>query len=190
MGYPKQLLPWGESTLLQTSVRTLLQTPLSCCTVVLGANVPAVAASLQAFAADARFSAVINERWADGMATSLVAGLRSLLAREASGSAYLGVLIALGDMPLVESGLIAALIGELKKRGSAAIVAPVYNGQRGHPVLIGRAYWDELLQLSGDKGASAVLKRHSDQLHLVPATASVLSDIDTREQWRQHRPLS
>lgn len=67
LGRPKQLLPWGEATLLQTSVRGLLRAPLSCLTVVLGADAPAAAASLEPFSADERFSAVVNERWADGM---------------------------------------------------------------------------------------------------------------------------
>ena len=188
LGRPKQLLPWGEATLLQTCVRVLLRAPLSCLTVVLGANAPAAAASLEAFSADERFSTVVNERWAEGMASSLVTGMRSLLDKEDPDEPYLGVMIALGDMPLLEADLLTALIEELRRYGNTAIVAPVYEGRRGHPVLIGRAYWDELLRLGGDRGAAEVLRRHADKLHLLEGTAAVLTDIDTAEQWRALRP--
>ncbi|MDO5297103.1 MAG: nucleotidyltransferase family protein [bacterium] len=188
MGQPKQLLPWGKTTLLQTCVHNLLRTQMCDCTVVVGANAQDVTASLEEFAQEERFSITVNERWAEGMSTSLAAGVRSLLKREAADNPYIGVLIALGDMPFVEPRFITLLLEEQQRWGSTAIVAPVYAGKRGHPVLIGRAYWQELLQLSGDRGAAEVLRRHQGQLHLVPGTAGVLMDIDTVEQWRERRP--
>ena len=73
-----------------------------------------------------------------------------------------GWLIALGDMPGVQTTTIAALANELKNelRNGAAIVVPYYKGERGNPVGFGRRHLPELLTLGGDQGARSLLKPH------------------------------
>ncbi|MBF3189011.1 NTP transferase domain-containing protein, partial [Pseudomonas aeruginosa] len=61
-----------------------------------------------------------------------------------------------------------------------AIVFPLYDGQRGHPVLFGRAFWDALAQLDGDQGARRVLQAHRPAWREVPCDdPGVLCDVDT-----------
>lgn len=87
-------------------------------------------------------------------------------------------LIALADMPWVEVGSIKKLAASLKQGHD--LVAPVFNGRRGHPVGFGSSYRQELSQLSGDIGAKSIVERDSDSLILIPCgDPGVLLDIDT-----------
>jgi molybdenum cofactor cytidylyltransferase len=90
-----------------------------------------------------------------GMGASLVCALEQ-------NQDAAGWLIALGDMPGVQTTTIAALANELKNqlRSGAAIVVPYYKGERGNPVGFGRQHLPELLTLGGDQGARALLKAH------------------------------
>ncbi len=91
-----------------------------------------------------------------------------------------GWVIALADMPAIRLATIAAVATAL--RGGAALAAPVYEGRRGHPVGIGAAFREALLQLTGDAGARDILAAHKSQIELVDcADAGVLLDIDRRE---------
>lgn len=113
---------------------------------------------------------VANPDYAEGMSRSLKAGI-SALPDEVDGA-----LICLGDMPLVTGKHLNALIGAF----TGTVCAPTYRGQRGNPVLWGRKYFAELLELTGDKGARNLLKTHSDELILVEMPDDgILVDIDT-----------
>lgn len=86
-----------------------------------------------------------------GMATSLVSALNQYQDAD-------GWLIALGDMPHIQSSTIEALATQL--RNGADIVAPFYQGERGNPIGFSARHLAELLLLSGDQGARALLKTH------------------------------
>lgn len=107
-----------------------------------------------------------------GMGHSLAAGVA------ASGDAD-GWLVALGDMPLVQPHTIRRLRQALEK--SAGIVVPMFRGERGHPVGFDRRFRDELLALSGDAGARAVVSAHAAAVHRYEVDdPGVLQDLDTR----------
>lgn len=110
---------------------------------------------------------------AQGLGASLAHGVDA--ARSADGW-----LIALGDMPRIRPGTIRRLEQALAE--GAAIVAPVYRGERGHPVGFSAQFRDELMALSGDSGARAVLDRHRDKISLVDCDdPGVLFDIDRQD---------
>ncbi len=106
---------------------------------------------------------------AAGMGHSLACGVRAR-------SDATGWVIALADMPAVSPSTIAA-IRDAVARGHEA-VAPLYLGQRGHPVGFGRACRDELLGLTGDSGARGVFAVHRPLLLEVDDPGCLL-DIDT-----------
>jgi molybdenum cofactor cytidylyltransferase len=107
---------------------------------------------------------------AQGMGASLACGARAMPDADAW-------LIALADMPYVPTAVIAALGAELQ--AGAALVAPVYQGQRGHPVGFSRAFYPALAALSGDRGARQILDQHADQLRLIAVNEpGILRDID------------
>jgi molybdenum cofactor cytidylyltransferase len=90
-----------------------------------------------------------------------------------------GWIIALADMPFVPGEIVTTLAARLK--AGEAIVAPAYQGLRGHPVGFGHAFYPALSALSADQGARHILKQHPDRLTLIPCTdPGVVRDIDTQ----------
>ncbi len=90
-----------------------------------------------------------------------------------------GWVIALGDMPLIRPETIRQVVRALTE--GAAIAAPAYRGERGHPVGFGAQFGSELMALSGDSGARSVLERHKDKIRLVDCDdPGVLFDVDRR----------
>lgn len=108
-----------------------------------------------------------------GMGHSLVCGVHAL--EEASGW-----VVALADMPRVQPQTIARIADRL--RVGARIAVPVWDGQRGHPVGFARSCRDELLALTGDSGARALLERHAAEVVWTPVDdPGIVEDVDTRE---------
>ena len=123
---------------------------------------------------DLPVSCCFNERFADGMATSLGAGIAALPGNVS------GALIVLGDMPLISTGIIDELIAAFERAGEDAIVVPVHEGRRGHPVLWGRAHFCALMALEGDQGGKQVLEAHADKLvELEISDPGIFTDVDT-----------
>jgi molybdenum cofactor cytidylyltransferase len=119
---------------------------------------------------------------ARGQAESLKAGLKQVLrlAPEAPG-----VMVLLGDMPLVGAKLVRALQAAFQTEaaaGNPAVVAPVFQGRRGHPVIIPAGLFTQVLALRGDQGARGLLA--GARLGLVPwPDDSCLVDVDTPDDY-------
>jgi CTP:molybdopterin cytidylyltransferase MocA len=106
----------------------------------------------------------------DGMGLSLAAGV------QASADAA-GWVIALADMPFVAPDTVRRVATAVAAGGS--IVAPVYRGERGHPVGFGSDLGPALAALRGDEGARTVVSANRDRLLLLPVDdAGILRDID------------
>lgn len=112
---------------------------------------------------------VVCEQSDQGMGASLVCGLRA-------APPAVGYLIALGDMPFVQTATLQALIDALA--GGAGIAAPVHEGRRGNPVAFAARHLPELLNLGGDEGARRLLKVHPVQAVEVSDTG-IFRDVDT-----------
>ncbi|HBO9391492.1 TPA: nucleotidyltransferase family protein, partial [Pseudomonas aeruginosa] len=107
-----------------------------------------------------------------GMGHSLAAGVAA-----ARNSPARAIAVLLGDMPWIAADTLERLAAMATPE---AIVFPLYDGQRGHPVLFGRAFWDALAQLDGDQGARRVLQAHRPAWREVPCDdPGVLRDVDT-----------
>ena len=113
-----------------------------------------------------------NRDFGSGMATSVKAGIAAL--PDTAECA----LILLADMPLVSPATLDRLIATFDEKRPAAVV-PAYDGQWGNPVLIGRALFPQLLALSGDRGARAILQEAGDVITCDGDDPHVLTDIDT-----------
>lgn len=106
-----------------------------------------------------------------GMGHSLAAGVRGLAGCEADAIAVL-----LGDMPWVAADSLWQLC---QQAAAERIVYPLYDGQRGHPVLFGRAFWPVLQTLTGDEGARGLLQAQAAACQGVAlADPGVLRDVD------------
>ena len=138
MGRPKALLPIGRAgeTFLQRITRTLSAAGIEDLVVVGGADAAAIRAGAHGLAAGVRI--VDNPDWERGQLTSILAGLDAVNTGEAGG-----ILVTLVDVPLVNVSTVRTLTAVQRER-QAAIVRPVSNGRHGHPVIFGRALFDEL----------------------------------------------
>ncbi|MDX1663489.1 MAG: nucleotidyltransferase family protein [Candidatus Promineifilaceae bacterium] len=184
MGKTKQLLPWGETTVLGQTIENLQQSTVDSILVVSGHEAEAVTA----VAAECGVAVVHNPRYATGeMLSSLQAALPHLPAD------CHGVLVALADQPMVPAAVVDRLLavfhGGERQHDTDQIVAPIYEGRRGNPVLIGRAFFDELLALPAGAAPRALLQRHPEKVRLVPVESdTILRDLDRPEQYEQERP--
>ena len=96
-------------------------------------------------------------------------------------------MVLLGDQPFVTAAIVERLVAEWRTSASP-IVAPVYAGQRGNPVLFARAVFPELLAIQGDQGARAVLAANPARIRLVPFDdPRPLADIDTPDDYERLR---
>ena len=122
---------------------------------------------------------VINADWEKGQLSSIIAALRSLPAGTD------GILLFLIDHPLITAALVNDLIAQFYA-SHAPIVLPVYEGQRGHPVVFSKAVYAELEKAPMDVGARAVVWAHAKEIHEHPTTEEGcvlnLNDPETLER--------
>jgi molybdenum cofactor cytidylyltransferase len=157
-------------TMLAHTVDNVLATRARPVIVVTGHRAAEIRASLGP--RDVRF--VTSERHEDGLAESLKSGISALPDDVAA------FLVCLGDMPLVHPDMLERMMAAYDPDEGRSIVVPIFNGTAGNPVLWDRTYVDEMLALSGDTGARALLRRHADQIAEVAMDDdSVLTDFDT-----------
>jgi molybdenum cofactor cytidylyltransferase len=117
---------------------------------------------------------VANPHYAEGLSTSLKAGLAAL-PEDAEG-----VLVALGDMPRIRAAQIDRLIAAFNPLEGRAIVVPTVRGKRGNPVLFATRFLPEMLQIGGDVGARHLIGGHEDEVvEIEMEDDAALLDIDT-----------
>jgi molybdenum cofactor cytidylyltransferase len=117
---------------------------------------------------------VYNPDFAEGLSTSLRAGLAALPAD------IDGAVVLLADMPQVDNVLIDKLISAYSPDRGGLIAVPVMTGKRGNPVLWSRRFFPELMALDGDVGARHLIGKYSEAVVEVPmAGTAALTDVDT-----------
>jgi molybdenum cofactor cytidylyltransferase len=170
MGSNKLLKPLRGKPMIRQTVETVLGSRASPVVVVTGHDAERVQAALQGL----KVSFVHNPHYAEGLSTSLAAGIKGLPAQVD------GTLMVLGDMPLVPAATMNRLIGAFDPTERRSICIPIFQGERGNPILWGRQHFGEFEGLKGDRGAKVLLVVHSDQVADVPVgDEGVLTDFDT-----------
>jgi molybdenum cofactor cytidylyltransferase len=173
MGQPKQLMPFGQSTILEGTIDNILNSAVSETIVVLGYREEEVQKTI----ARKPVKIAINPDYQQGMSASIIAGLKQIDKRARA------VLIALGDQPFVNSQTINNLV-EAFIANKGGIIIPVYQGRRGNPVIFAIKYTGELLNLKGDVGGREIVKRHPDDVLEVEVNCEgIVLDIDTMENY-------
>jgi molybdenum cofactor cytidylyltransferase len=176
MGRQKLLLPVEAGRLLiRLSVERVCEAGLDDVVVVLGRDAEAVGAALAGLAV----RTVVNPRYAEGQSTSLRAGLDAL--RPGTEAAV----IALGDQPLPEPGLIGRLVAA-HRQTRRPVVVPRYRDGRGNPVLFAAVLFDELRAVTGDQGGRGVVARDPGRVAEVMVDAPMPADVDT---WADYESL-
>lgn len=163
----KLLEPIGGEAMVRRVAATALASGARPVLVVTGHEAAAVTTALRGL----DVTIVANPGYAEGLSTSLRAGLRALPA------GIEGALICLGDMPEVEVAVLRALLAGFT--GPSTICVPVHQGRGGNPILWGSRYFAEMMALAGDVGAKPLLARHPEHVVKVAVTtASIFRDID------------
>lgn len=182
MGQPKVLLPWnGRRTIIEQIVEQLILARLPQITVVTGHRAGEVREICARFDIDITH----NEKYADGeMLSSLKAGLRAMPAHVSAA------LVVLGDQPRLQARVVSQIMTAYAE-GLGEIIAPSYQMRRGHPILIDRRYWSEILALPDDGNLRTTIDRHKAKIGYVTVdTDSILRDVDTPEDYQNERKLA
>ncbi|MGZ8411609.1 MAG: nucleotidyltransferase family protein [Gemmatirosa sp.] len=169
LGSPKQLLVHEGEPLVRRAARAAIAAGAAPVLVVVGADSARVRAALGELAG---VVVVEHARWADGLASSLAAGLRALLDSDQVDA----VLVTLADQPHVGAPELASLIARCSS--TQPIVVAEYAGIVGVPIVVARSHVDALLMLTGDRGAGAWLRAQGDRVTRVPLPAAAV-DVDT-----------
>jgi len=174
MGRPKMLLPWKDATILESVVHTALASSVDRVLVVLGAEQEQISRLLTPFPVET----VYNPDFRRGMLSSVQVGFAAL------PEGVEAAVMLLGDQPFVSVGVIDRLCAA--HAGSpGCILLPVYEGKRGHPVLIPSAFRDEIPLLSDAVGLRELIHRHGDKIvEIEVEEEDVLLDIDDPEAYR------
>jgi molybdenum cofactor cytidylyltransferase len=176
MGSPKQLLRLGDETLIRRALRTALASRCTLVVVVVGAAAEAVTGDID----DLPVEIVVNPSWADGMASSIRAGIEAVAAAEPRLDA---ALVMLADQPAVTVDILDRLVAAAED-AAAGLVACEYAGTLGAPALYTRPHFDALRRLRGDRGGKALLEAHRDTVVRLPFAPAAI-DVDTPEDWRR-----
>src|SRR5690606_16911655 len=149
----KQLLPWGNTTLLGNSITMAKTTKAGYILAVLGANADKITKKTDLAGIDH----IINPSWESGLGGSLALGASFLLER---GKSFDGILIMLCDQPLIDTVYLNLLISRFKE-GKKNIIATQYGNGTGVPAIFRSTYFSDLLGLNKDVGAKKLLAKYN-----------------------------
>jgi molybdenum cofactor cytidylyltransferase len=169
LGRPKQLLPYGDGTLLGHVVGVARACPFGQLVVALGGAADEVRAHVDLRGAEV----VVNEDFGAGCSSSIAAALGRVDPRCEV------LVLLLGDQPGVSPATVAALLGG---RGDAPLAVCGYDDGRGHPIAFARSVFGNLAALHGDKGVWRLLDR--GDVTEVPVAGPIPRDVDTAEDYR------
>jgi molybdenum cofactor cytidylyltransferase len=170
LGQPKQLLPFGEATLLDHTLSVARRCPFDQRLTVIGGGGPEVRGIVDLDG----FEVVDNPAFGQGCSSSIAAALGAIDSRADV------LVLMLGDQPGVSSESVQKLIAG---RGDADLAACLYDDGRGHPFAFSRATFEDLSTLHGDKGVWKLMDRAGDGVVDVRVPGSVPLDVDTWDDY-------
>lgn len=178
LGHPKQILPYGNTTLLNHLKKQLNPEIVERTYIVLGAYVKEIVDK-----AELKPPEYFEFKgWQEGMGSSLAFGCKSILEVQNCD----GILITLSDLPLVSASDYRAMTTLFSNPSD--IVATESNGILGVPAIFGSDYFKELKQLKGEKGAKPLIQKHKDNV-LVYKNDHASTDIDTPVDYDRFKHL-
>jgi molybdenum cofactor cytidylyltransferase len=176
MGRDKALLTYRSKTFLENIVETLRAAGIERIAVVLGHHADEIRRAVKLEGVEW----VLNSSYRSGQTSSLQAGLRALAADSPEA-----VVLCLVDHPAVSAETVRELVKAFRDSG-APVAIPIHKHQRGHPVVISRGLFGELLGLDVDEGANIVIRKHRERIRFIEVEdPGVLLDVDDAETYRQ-----
>lgn len=173
-GSPKQLLPFGKTTLLGQVVDNANASTLDRVVVVLGR----ASGELREALDFGRAEVVENTAYGTGCASSLLAGL------DAAGDGCEALVLLLGDQPGVLPNFVDAALSRWRREKSWAMVCS-YRGGLGHPFVFSKEAFGELRGLHGDKAVWKLIEAYPERVSRVEIEADLPPDVDTPEDYER-----
>ncbi|MBN9621643.1 MAG: NTP transferase domain-containing protein, partial [Actinobacteria bacterium] len=167
---PKQLLAYGEGTLLDHVLGTARACSFDQSLCVLGGGAKGVREEVDL----GGFEVVVNEAFGAGCSSSIAAALAAVDPRAEV------LVLMLGDQPGVRAASVAAL---LAGKGEAPMAVCEYEDGRGHPLAFSRSMFSDLSNLHGDKGVWRLMDQLGDAVATVPVRGPIPLDVDTWEDY-------
>ena len=176
MGTDKARLGYNNSTFLETILSTLAVAGIERVAVVLGHHAEQIRQSVKLGGAEV----VINPDYRLGQTSSLQMGLKALESPELEA-----IVLCLVDHPVVSVQTLRRLVDAFGESRSPMVI-PTHQGRRGHPVVIGRALFEELKSLGPDAGANTIVRKHHEATQFVELNdPGILLDIDDPQSYRR-----
>ena len=170
LGRPKQLLPYGEGTLLGHVAGVAGECGFDQTVVAIGGAADEVRAGVDLSGAEV----VVNEAYGVGCSSSIAAALGVVDPRCEV------LVLMLGDQPGVGVDTVATL---LRGRGEAPLAICHYDDGPGHPIAFARSLFGELADLHGDKAVWKLLDQRADEVARVAVAGPIPLDVDTPEDY-------
>ena len=170
LGRPKQLLPYGDRTLLDHTLATARACHFDQLVVPIGGAAEEVRERVDLSGAEV----VVNYAYGSGCSSSIAAALGAVDPRCEV------LVLMLGDQPGVTPATVQAL---LDGRGDAPLAVCRYDDGRGHPLAFHRTIFARLTELHGDKGVWRLLDERADDVAEVRIPGPVPLDVDTPEDY-------
>jgi molybdenum cofactor cytidylyltransferase len=171
-GTPKQLLPFGDTTMLGQVVRNANASDLDRVVVVLGRASEDLLGSMNF----GRAVVVENTAYGTGCASSLLAGM------DAAGEDCEALVLLLGDQPGVRAGFIDSVLSEWRRKRPWTS-ATSYDGELGHPFVFAQDAFEDLRGLHGDKAVWKLIEAYPERVDRVEIEAPLPPDVDTPEDY-------
>jgi molybdenum cofactor cytidylyltransferase len=171
LGRPKQLLPYGDRTLLEHTLDTARRCGFDQLVVPIGGAADEVRERVDLSGADV----VVNYDYGAGCSSSIVAALETVDRRCEV------LVLMLGDQPGVTPAIVRALV---QGHGDAPLAVCRYDDGRGHPLAFDRRILPQLADLHGDKGVWRLLDQRADEVVEVRIAGNVPLDVDTPEDYQ------
>jgi len=173
MNAPKLLLQFSGKTMIEMVTGNVLQAGIGFILVVLGSYRKEISAAIDHLPVKICF----NENFKDGMLSSVKCGFENL------PDDYDAVLVYPGDHPYIDPVVTEKVIASYMA-SRKGLVVPVFNGKRGHPLLVSYRYRDIINNIPGDEGLRWLAKTYPDDvLEVETSSQGILKDFDTIEDY-------
>jgi CTP:molybdopterin cytidylyltransferase MocA len=166
----KMLLPWSNNTLLNHVIGTVCKSSCDPISLVLGHEAQRIWQSLSGLLKSG-LVVTIHDRYAEGMASSLQAGLRMI-------PRHLPCFLVLGDQPLLSLDMMREMMAMYESTGGKTI-RPMYQGRPAHPVLLSPGVRPLIDRLSGDEGLKSLFAAGLEVVAYEVAQQEMILDVDT-----------
>ncbi|MBD1262889.1 nucleotidyltransferase family protein [Maribacter polysiphoniae] len=175
MQQPKQLLPWGKTTLLGHAINVARRSDAKHVYTVLGANALAIQQKIDL----SNTHCIFNPDWKKGIGASIASAAQFLLESETD---YDALLFTLCDQPLINAEYLNGMI-KAYRNGDKNIIATAYEHGNGVPVLFHKKFIGELLTLDGDSGAKDIIAKNSEEVRTIAPHGKQI-DLDTYGEYQ------